>query len=531
MPKYDGIKVLEMINEEKKKKYTNSCIVISGKMEYIQKLRKNQMIYSILQKSIDFEKIIEKINELVNQKQIENDEKELEEKIKEELLYLGYDISHKGTIYLIKTLKYISKLQEKEIENLKKDVYPYISKISNTSIHNVKCSIARATECMYYNCEHRRLQEYFKFQEARKPNIKTIIQTILLSNSSQVLATSVSRITDGMIYNIKNANSGKYLNVNSGTDANGTNVNQWTEDGSQEQKFRAVYFTDNNENAYKIFAMSSNKGANRVLDVLRTGGNASGTIVSGNNVDIWSTGDDDCQLFIIQLERNLNSGYGFSIRLKSNTSLALTAYGTGNGSGAGKTSTSKGNVYISTWTGAESQLWIFEKINATPAYPFKMTKGIGTQTYYIDSTASKYYNYIVTGTARWNSVINSTQASSNSSTAIDFYGVGVNYYDYIKELGNNWAAATTHHTPYNDDIVYGNYKGWNFAKIGINNDAFLVENNLKNEERYGVIAHEVGHSFGLKHSKDTKSIMYSSVSETEVYTPQTDDRNGLLYKY
>lgn len=179
MPKYDGIKVLELINEEKKKKYMNSCIIISGEFEYIQKLRKNQMIYTILQKNIDFEKIIEKINELVDQKQIENIEKEIEEKIKEELLYIGYDISHKGTMYLIKTLKYISQLQEKEIENLKKDVYPYISKMSNTSIHNVKCSIARATESMYYNCEHNRLQEYFKFQEVRKPNIKTIIQTIL----------------------------------------------------------------------------------------------------------------------------------------------------------------------------------------------------------------------------------------------------------------------------------------------------------------------------------------------------------------
>ena len=58
MPKYDGIKVLELINEEKKKKYINSCIIISGEFDYIQKLRKNQMIYSILQKNIEFEKII-----------------------------------------------------------------------------------------------------------------------------------------------------------------------------------------------------------------------------------------------------------------------------------------------------------------------------------------------------------------------------------------------------------------------------------------------------------------------------------------
>ena len=143
---------------------------------------------------------------------------------------------------------------------------------------------------------------------------------------------------------------------------------QWTEDGSQEQNFRVVYYKD--QDAYRIYAMCSSKGGNRVIDVLRTGGSANGAIQSGCNVDIWTTGDDTCQFFKIIWE---TSGY-FSIRLKSNTNLALTSYGTGNGSGAGNTSTSSGNVYVSTWTGANNQRWRFKPDSATPAYPYKMTK-------------------------------------------------------------------------------------------------------------------------------------------------------------
>jgi len=77
-----------------------------------------------------------------------------------------------------------------------------------------------------------------------------------------------------MLYNIVNKASGKNLNVNLGTDANGTNVIQWTNDGSQEQKFRVVYYPAMGStavDAYKLFAMCSSKGSNRVVDVLRTG--------------------------------------------------------------------------------------------------------------------------------------------------------------------------------------------------------------------------------------------------------------------
>ena len=86
-------------------------------------------------------------------------------------------------------------------------------------------------------------------------------------NSTEA-ANSVGPVSGG-IYYLKNQYSGKYLNVNLGKDANGTNVIQWSFDGSTEQKWKFVKNPSNN--SWTIYAMCSSNGNNRVLDALRTG--------------------------------------------------------------------------------------------------------------------------------------------------------------------------------------------------------------------------------------------------------------------
>jgi len=80
---------------------------------------------------------------------------------------------------------------------------------------------------------------------------------IIMLCGPSTFAAEVLGITDGMIYNIENKASGKNLNVNLAQDANGTNVIQWSDDGSIEQKFRVVYYS--NYDSYKIYAMCSDK--------------------------------------------------------------------------------------------------------------------------------------------------------------------------------------------------------------------------------------------------------------------------------
>ncbi len=177
MPFYNGQQILEKINE--KDKYDNSIIIISGEAESFVKLRTCKMVYSILYKTAGLDKICEDINNLLENKEFIKKNNLYNEKIKKEILYLGYNISHKGTQYLIKAIEYIALNPDKELAKLEKNVYPIISKRYNTSVHNVKCRINRATTEMYYNCEVEKLKKYFNFCIDSKPRVKTVIDTII----------------------------------------------------------------------------------------------------------------------------------------------------------------------------------------------------------------------------------------------------------------------------------------------------------------------------------------------------------------
>lgn len=177
MPLLNGNQVLDKIID--KEKYSDSFIIISGEIESAIRLRDNEMIHSIINKNMQTEEIIKKINELFEYKESVKQSKILKNKITDEILFLGYDISHKGTQYLIKAIDYIATNPDKELEKLEKNVYPKIASIYNDSVHNVKCRINNSTTIMYYNCEVEKLKKYFCFSTDVKPKVKTVINTII----------------------------------------------------------------------------------------------------------------------------------------------------------------------------------------------------------------------------------------------------------------------------------------------------------------------------------------------------------------
>lgn len=177
MPFYNGDQVLMQINN--KEKYLHSCIIISGEIQSIANLTDNELIYSVIYKTVSMDKVIEKINELSKYKETLKISSILKNKITRELLYLGYDISHKGTQYLIKTIEYVIDNKNGEVDNLERYIYPYIAMIHNETVHNIKCRINRATDSMYYNCNIEELKKYFCFSIDIKPKIKTVISTII----------------------------------------------------------------------------------------------------------------------------------------------------------------------------------------------------------------------------------------------------------------------------------------------------------------------------------------------------------------
>lgn len=174
-------------------------------------------------------------------------------------------------------------------------------------------------------------------------------EQVLYSNTYE--DTFVFPFEDYSVYNIKNLGSGKYLNVDYGKDINATNVYQWTGDGSIEQKFRLSFWGK----AYKINAMCSSNGYDKTLDIVKSNGN----VVSDANVEIYESIDDVAQEWLfVEVEKGV-----YKIVPKYNTDLALSVYGKDNGSGSGTTSTSNGNVFVSTYTGDDSQKWILTQVD------------------------------------------------------------------------------------------------------------------------------------------------------------------------
>ena len=203
-----------------------------------------------------------------------------------------------------------------------------------------------------------------------KENADINIQLQNLNYNNVLPHSQTSGIINDAVYRIKNVGSGKYLNVHYGVDANATNVYQWTGDGSTEQKFKVVYSASTD--SYKIYAMCSSNGTNRVLDVVRNGSPLS----HGQNVDIWTPIDDTAQEMKI-----INIGNGqYRICMRANESLCLTSYGNSNGSSGGTTATSAGNVYIANYTGAANQCWMFELLSqsGTAATPEGWLDGVSS---------------------------------------------------------------------------------------------------------------------------------------------------------
>ena len=159
MPIYNGEEILKKI--ENNKKYKNSCIIVTGISEARNKFYNNDVVYKVIDKSIGLTDIIENINELIEYKETVKQRHHIKNKIIYELTSLGYNISHNGTLYLVDVIYYIFNNRYKNVDNLTKNVYPIIASKFNKSVHNIKCSINRATTQMYCQCEVDRLKNIF----------------------------------------------------------------------------------------------------------------------------------------------------------------------------------------------------------------------------------------------------------------------------------------------------------------------------------------------------------------------------------
>ena len=106
----------------------------------------------------------------------------IKEKSTQILLKFGFSLKHIGTKYLIEAISYSYIINfDNSFENLEKNIYPYIAKLNDTNVDNVKWSIARSINLMYLNHTTKsivELENYFYLDHLEKPTPKLVISII-----------------------------------------------------------------------------------------------------------------------------------------------------------------------------------------------------------------------------------------------------------------------------------------------------------------------------------------------------------------
>ena len=162
-------------------------------------------------------------------------------------------------------------------------------------------------------------------------------------------------IANGGVYTLINKNSNKAMTVA----ASYTNAYQIADLGANLQAFR---MTGNNG----IFSIDSISNSGKSLTWDYSGYSAA---QSNSNAYVSATNRaDDAQNFLFHYVSTDNNGQSYYAILScADTRYALTANGTSNGTISGTSVTSSGNIYMSQYTGSNSQLWSL-KSGGKPVY-------------------------------------------------------------------------------------------------------------------------------------------------------------------
>lgn len=179
IPKYNGIKILDIISKQYIDNYRNSVIVISSYYEHFTKIMNNPCIYGLVNKLDGVSNILKEVEMLANIKEADISEKKIRNLIISELSKINYNFLYSGTRYLVESIMLI--IQNKNFENINliKDILPVIAQKNNKTASNIKMNINNATEMMFYDCSQEKLNDYFGYKVMSKPKTKFVISTIV----------------------------------------------------------------------------------------------------------------------------------------------------------------------------------------------------------------------------------------------------------------------------------------------------------------------------------------------------------------
>ncbi|MBO5141781.1 MAG: matrixin family metalloprotease [Clostridia bacterium] len=145
---------------------------------------------------------------------------------------------------------------------------------------------------------------------------------------------------------------------------------------------------------------------------------------------------------------------------------------------------------------------------AVELYGKKLSRGISNFCYYVDSSASSYTSAINSAKNRWSSSIddncpfNMTAVSSSSGSTADYYGKSSSYFG---QYANSIIAETQFYS--SSSVQVSPYStNWFYTETFINK-GIMPSNSTS---RITVMAHELGHTFGLDDSTHAGDIMYEN---------------------
>lgn len=124
--------------------------------------------------------------------------------------------------------------------------------------------------------------------------------------------------------------------------------------------------------------------------------------------------------------------------------------------------------------------------------------------------------------------INLSQASSNSSTSVDFYGVPSNHYNNDPTAPADWVGHAENFIGSTSEN--GLTKNWAYAIINMNVNE-MNGSGLNSNQKAAAIAHEMGHAYGLLHYERAGTIMYPYINGMTVDKPSSIDRYAITLKY
>lgn len=180
LPDISGKKIISYIEEHNLIKYKNSIIVVSGFLNFSEIALHNPYIFSFIFKGSSIDIIINDISILISSKTNEVQTDFIKKKISKQLRDLNFKFSYVGTKYLSDCIYETYCLYNKSTINLEKCIYPIIAKKYNKSISNIKSSINKSVNLMYYDCDEQILKQFLKIKIlTSNPKPKDIITTIV----------------------------------------------------------------------------------------------------------------------------------------------------------------------------------------------------------------------------------------------------------------------------------------------------------------------------------------------------------------